>query len=137
MKNIYFASLVLLIGFFSLQSCSKREKVHYKEPTYATTDITTIQATKIGQQIVERVEPLAKDISQLQAEILTDESDAFYVQGHFWFEGNEYKFGVPIHFISGDVSVCSNWEWAKMEIVKVGTAELYERRGSWDYSMSK
>ena len=68
-------------------------------------------------------------------DLISDVNNAFCVQGHFVVNGVEYKFGVPVHYISGDWASHRNWEWAKMEIVQVGTTNLQELHGTWNYSM--
>lgn len=97
--------------------------------------ITETQAISIGCQFVEINVPGAKDFSQKKADPITEIQNAFYVQGHFMVNGIEYKFGVPIHFIGGEWSAHRNWEWARMEIVQVGTVDLKELHGTWNYSM--
>lgn len=97
--------------------------------------ITETQAITIGCQFVEINVPGAKDFSQKKAEPISEVENAFYVQGHFMVNGVEYKFGVPVHYISGEWSAHRNWEWARMEIVQVGTVDLQELHGTWNYSM--
>ena len=101
-----------------------------------STDIVTeTQAIAIGCQFVEINVPGAKDFSQKKADPISEVDNAFYVQGHFMVNGIEYKFGVPVHYISGDWSAHRNWEWARMELVQVGTVDLKELHGTWNYSM--
>ena len=97
--------------------------------------ITETQAITIGCQFVKINFPEAKDFSQKKADVISEVENAFYVQGHFMVNGVEYKFGVPIHYISGEWSAHRNWEWARMEIVQVGTVDLKELHGTWNYSM--
>jgi len=97
--------------------------------------ISETQAIAIGCQFVEINVPGAKDFSQKKADRITDVQNAFYVQGHFVVNGVEYKFGVPVHYTGGEWSAHRNWEWAKMEIVQVGTVNLKELHGTWNYSM--
>lgn len=97
--------------------------------------VTETQAIAIGCQLVEINVPGANDFSQKKAELITEVQNAFYVQGHFKVNGVEYKFGVPIHYIGGEWSAHRNWEWARMEIVQVGTVDLKELHGTWNYSM--
>ena len=100
-----------------------------------SSSITETQAITIGCQFVEINVPGAKDFSQKKADPISEVENAFYVQGHFMVNGVEYKFGVPIHYISGEWSAHRNWEWARMEIVQVGTVDLKELHGTWNYSM--
>lgn len=97
--------------------------------------VTDTQAIAIGCQFVEINVPGANDFSQKKADPITEVQNAFYVQGHFMVNGVEYKFGVPIHYIGGEWSAYRNWEWARMEIVQVGTIDLKELHGTWNYSM--
>jgi len=97
--------------------------------------ITETQAITIGCQFVEINIPGAKDFSQKKADPISEVENAFYVQGHFMVNGIEYKFGLSVHYISGEWSAHRNWEWAKMEIVQVGTVDLKELHGTWNYSM--
>lgn len=97
--------------------------------------VTETQAIAIGCQFVEINVPGANDFSQKKADQITEVPNAFYVQGHFMVNGVEYKFGVPIHYIGGEWSAHRNWEWARMEIVQVGTVDLKELHGTWNYSM--
>lgn len=97
--------------------------------------VTETQAIAIGCQFVEINVPGANDFSQKKAEPITEVQNAFYVQGHFMVNGVEYKFGVPIHYIGGEWSAHRNWEWARMEILQVGTVDLKELHGTWNYSM--
>lgn len=100
-----------------------------------TGSVTETQAITIGCQFVEINVPGANGFSQKKADPITEIQNAFYVQGHFMVNGVEYKFGVPIHYIGGEWSAHRNWEWARMEIVQVGTVDLKELHGTWDYSM--
>lgn len=97
--------------------------------------ITETQAIAIGCQFVEINVPGASDFSQKKADPITEVENAFYVQGHFMVNDVEYKFGVPIHYTGGEWSAHRNWEWARMEIVQVGTVDLKELHGTWNYSM--
>ena len=97
--------------------------------------ISKTQAIAIGCQFVEINVPGAKDFTQKKADPISEIENAFYVQGHFMVNGVEYKFGVPIHYVDGDWSAHRNWEWARMEIVQVGTVDLKELHGTWNYSM--
>lgn len=97
--------------------------------------VTETQTIAIGCQFVEINVPGANDFSQKKADPITEVPNAFYVQGHFMVNGVDYKFGVPIHYIGGEWSAHKNWEWARMEIVQVGTVDLKELHGTWNYSM--
>lgn len=97
--------------------------------------VTETQAIAIGCQFVEINMPGANDFSQKKADPITEVRNAFYVQGHFMLNGVEYKFGVPIHYTGGEWFAHRNWEWARMEIVQVGTVDLKELHGTWNYSM--
>lgn len=77
----------------------------------------------------------SKDFFSKKTDPITEIQNAFYVQDHFMVNGIEYKFGVPIPFIGGEWSAHRNWEWARMEIVQVGTVDLKELHGTWNYSM--
>lgn len=100
-----------------------------------SSSITEAQAITIACQFVEINVPGANDFSQKKADPISEVENAFYVQGHFMVNGVEYKFGVPVHYISGEWSAHRNWEWARMEIVQVGTVDLKELHGTWNYSM--
>lgn len=98
-------------------------------------EITDTQAITMACEFVKININEATDFSQKKADLISDVNNAFYVQGHFVVNGVEYKFGVPVHYISGDWASHRNWEWAKMEIVQVGTTNLQELHGTWNYSM--
>lgn len=98
-------------------------------------EITDTQAITMACEFVKININGATDFSQKKADLISDVNNAFYVQGHFVVNGVEYKFGVPVHYISGDWASHRNWEWAKMEIVQVGTTNLQELHGTWNYSM--
>lgn len=98
-------------------------------------EITDTQAITMACEFVKININEATDFSQKKADLISDVNNAFYVQGHFVVNGVEYKFGVPVHYISGDWASHRNWEWAKMEIVQVGTTILQELHGTWNYSM--
>lgn len=106
-----------------------------KNVEVSTGSVTETQAIAIGCQFVEINVPGASDFSQKKADPITEVQNAFYVEGHFMVNGVEYKFGVPIHYIGGEWSAHRNWEWARMEIVQVGTVDLKELHGTWNYSM--
>lgn len=106
-----------------------------KNVEVSTGSVTETQAIAIGCQFVEINVPGASDFSQKKADPITEVQNAFYVQRHFMVNGVEYKFGVPIHYIGGEWSAHRNWEWARMEIVQVGTVDLKELHGTWNYSM--
>lgn len=106
-----------------------------KNVEVSTGSVTETQAIAIGCQFVEINVPGASDFSHKKADPITEVQNAFYVQGHFMVNGVEYKFGVPIRYIGGEWSAHRNWEWARMEIVQVGTVDLKELHGTWNYSM--
>lgn len=106
-----------------------------KNVEVSTGSVTETQAIAIGCQFVEINVPGASDFSQKKADPITEVQNAFYVEGHFMVNGVEYKFGVPIHYIGGEWSAHRNLEWARMEIVQVGTVDLKELHGTWNYSM--
>ena len=93
-------------------------------------EITDTQAITMACEFVKININEATDFSQKKADLISDVNNAFYVQGHFVVNGVEYKFGVPVHYISGDWASHRNWEWAKMEIVQVGTTNLQELHGT-------
>lgn len=131
-----------LVVFFLIISYNRGKEVTEKSNNATeNTDkvnagsVTETQAIAIGCQFVEINMPGANDFSQKKADPITEVRNAFYVQGHFMLNGVEYKFGVPIHYTGGEWSAHRNWEWARMEIVQVGTVDLKELYGTWDYSM--
>lgn len=103
--------------------------------THTTTVITDAQAITMACEFVKINIQGASDFTQKTAEPITEVENAFYVKAHFIVNGVKYKFGVPLHYISGDWTSHKNWEWAKMEIVQVGTTNLQELNGTWNYSM--
>ena len=123
-----------LIVVFVIASIIRGNEI-IEESNADTGSVTETQAITIGCQFVEINVPGATNFSQKKAEPLSDISNGFYVQGHFLVNGVEYKFGVPVHYLGGGWSVHRNWEWARMEIVQVGTVYMKELHGSWNYSM--
>ena len=132
--------LLGLVVVFVIASLIRGNEIKEKssksvEGSLSSGGITETQAITIGCQFVEINVPGAKDFSQKKADPISEVENAFYVQGHFMVNGIEYKFGVPVHYISGEWSAHRNWEWARMEIVQVGTVDLQELHGTWNYSM--
>ena len=135
---IFFGLVVIFVIASLIRGNEIREKssnTTEKSESIMPGGVTETQAIAIGCQFVEINVPGAKDFSQEKADPISDVENAFYVQGHFYVNGVEYKFGVPIHYIGGEWSAHRNWEWARMEIVQVGTADLKELHGTWNYSM--
>lgn len=130
-------SILLFVVFLAL--IGKSEQKQNESDTIDRIEIGSIsetQAIAIGCQFVVINVPGAKGFSQKKADRITDVQNAFYVQGHFNVDGVEYKFGVPVHYKGGEWAAQKNWEWAKMEIVQVGTVYLKELYGTWNYSFN-
>lgn len=134
--------IIGLVVFFVIISYNRGKEITEKNTnatektgSFNSGTVTETQAIAIGCQFVEINVPGAKDFSQKKADPISEVDNAFYVQGHFMVNGVEYKFGVPIHYIGGEWSAHRNWEWARMEIVQVGTVDLKELHGTWNYSM--
>ena len=123
---------VIILFVIILASIGESGKKQNDNDTTGRTEIE-IQAIAMGCEFVEINVPGAKDFSQKKVDKIEDVQDAFYVQGHFIDNGVEYKFGVPVHYTGGEWSNHRNWEWAKMEIVQVGTVNLTELHGTWNY----
>lgn len=141
MKKFVYIILVIVVVFLIAAYNRGKEIVEESSNTTETSSginvdpITDTQAITIACEFVKININGATDFSQKKAEPISDVKNAFYVQGHFIVNGVEYKFGVPVHYISGDWASHRNWEWARMEIVQVGTVDLQELHGTWNYSM--
>ena len=65
------------------------------------------------------------------------EPDTYDVLGHYTLNGEEHKYDLRLHYKGGEWTAISNWEWSRLQLMRVGATDLDEDlHGTWTDDVS-
>ena len=134
--------MILLMGFlfiFAVKTCdgdtdsvdpSSTEQVTSQDPMRT-------KAITIAEQIVRVNLHTSSDIDFSDEDAFSIGNNAYNVLGHYTIDGEEHKFDLRLHYKGGEWTAISNWEWSRLQLMRVGTTDLDEDlHGTWTDDVS-
>ena len=124
-----------LIFIFAVKTCdgdidsanpSSTEQVTNQDRMLTKAITTAEQIVKVNLHTSSNV-----DFSNEDAFSIGD--NAYNVLGHYTVNGEEHKFNLRLHYKGGEWTAISNWEWSRLQLMRVGATDLNEDlHGTWD-----
>lgn len=129
--------MILLVGFFlifAVKTCgsdtdpvnpSSTEQVTYQDPMLT-------KAIAMARQIVRVNLHTSSDVDFSDEDAFSIGDNAYDVLGHYTVDGEEHKFDLRLHYKGGEWTAISNWEWSRLQLMRVGATDLDEDlHGTW------
>ena len=124
--------LLSLFFFFIVGGCSDDTEATSTE--LYTTEQTEVESRAItmARQIVKVNLHTSSDVDFSNEEIFIMGDNAYNVLGHYTVDGVEHKFDLRLHYKGGEWTSISNWEWSRLQLMRVGATDLDEDlHGTW------
>lgn len=124
--------LLSLFFFFIVGGCSDDTETTSTE--LYTTEQTEVESRAItmARQIVKVNLHTSSDVDFSNEEIFIMGDNAYNVLGHYTVDGVEHKFDLRLHYKGGEWESISNWEWSRLQLMRVGATDLDEDlHGTW------
>lgn len=122
--------IILLFGIFLITKCSDDTEPNVN--TEQSEDAMETKAITMATQIVKVNLHTTSDVDFSNEEAISIGDNAYNVFGHYTVDGVEHKFDLRLHYIGGEWSVISNWEWSRLQLMRVGETDLDEDlHGTW------
>lgn len=127
--------MILLVGslfIFAVKTCdsdsvnsSSTEQVTYQDPMLT-------KAITMARQIVKANLHTSSDVDFSEEDAFSIGDNAYDVVGHYTVNGEEHKYDLRLHYIGGEWTTISNWEWSRLQLMRVGATDLDEDlHGTW------
>lgn len=117
-----FVIVAAIAAFFIISKCEE-------EPA---TGSTKNKAAAMAETIVKINLHTSSDVDFSQVESYDIGPDAYDVLGHYTLDGVEHKFDLRLHYKGGEWDLVSNWEWSRLQLMRVGQSDLDEDlHGTW------
>lgn len=114
--------IVAIAAFFIISKVTE-------EPSTGSTEN---KAAAMAETIVKVNLHTNADVDFSQVESHEIGVDAYDVLGHYTLNGEEHKFDLRLHYKGGEWDEISNWEWSRLQLMRVGQTDLDEDlHGTW------
>lgn len=134
--------MILSLGFFLIfvaKTCigdtdsvdsSSIEHVKLQDPMET-------KAITMARQIVTVNLHTSSDVDFSEEEVFSIGDNAYDVLGHYTLNGEEHKYDLRLHYKGGEWTAISNWEWSRLQLMRVGATDLDEDlHGTWTDDIS-
>lgn len=124
--------LLSLFFFFIVGGCSDDTET-------TSTELYTMEQTEVESRAITMARQIVKvnlhtssDVDFSNEEIFNIGDNAYNVLGHYTVDGVEHKFDLRLHYKGGEWTSISNWEWSRLQLMRVGATDLDEDlHGTW------
>ena len=134
--------MILLMGFlfiFAVKTCdSDTDSVDPSSTEQVTSqDPMRTKAITMSEQIVRVNLHTSSDIDFSDEDAFSIGNNAYNVLGHYTIDGEEHKYDLRLHYKGGEWTTISNWEWSRLQLMRVGATDLDEDlHGTWTDDVS-
>lgn len=95
------------------------------------------KAVAMARQIVIVNLHTSSDVDFSEEEVFSIGDNAYDVLGHYTLNGEEHKYDLRLHYKGGEWTAISNWEWSRLQLMRVGATDLDEDlHGTWTDDVS-
>lgn len=129
--------MILLMGFLfilAVKTCdSDTDSVDPSSTEQVTSqDPMLTKAITMARQIVIVNLHTSSDVDFSNEDAFSIGDNAYDVLGHYTIDGEEHKFDLRLHYKGGEWTAISNWEWSRLQLMRVGATDLDEDlHGTW------
>lgn len=124
--------LMALLGFFLITKCSDDTDISNPSQTEQSADPMETKAITMATQIVKVNLHTSSDVDFSNEEAISIGDNAYEVLGHYTIDGVEHKYDLRLHYKGGEWTAISNWEWSRLQLMRVGESDLDEDlHGTW------
>lgn len=126
--------IIGLIFIFVVNMCDSDSNTINSDTTeqVAGQDPMKTKAITIAEQIVKVNLHTSSDVDFSNEEFFIMGDNAYNVSGHYTVDGVEHKFDLRLHYKGGEWTSISNWEWSRLQLMRVGATDLDEDlHGAW------
>lgn len=125
--------IIGLVFFFMVNRCSNEPEASSTIQTEKyERDPMESKAITMAEQIVKVNLHTDSDVDFSEETALSIGDNAYDILGHYTLNGEEHKFDLRLHFKGGEWTAISNWEWSRLQLMRVGQTDLEEDlHGTW------
>lgn len=123
-----------LIFIFAVNMCDSNSDTTNSDAAGQVTaqDPMQTKAITIARQIVKVNLHTSSDVDFSNEEVISIGDNAYDVWGRYTLDGEEHKFDLRLHYRGGEWTAISNWEWSRLQLMRVDATDLDEELyGTW------
>lgn len=125
---------MVLIFIFAVNTCDSDSDTMNSDTIEQAVDHDPMRtkAITMAEQIVKVNLHTSSDVDFSSEDAFSIGDNAYNVFGHYTVNGEEHKFDLRLHYKGGEWTAISNWEWSRLQLMRVGATDLDEDlHGTW------